>query len=459
MEKEILLSKILKFLQEENYEELRKLCEEAHPVDIAEIIQDFEPDVSWKILQLPGPKVRGEIFSNIEPDLQVEIATQLDTKELADLITHMSHDDRVDLIRIIPEEQSEVVLKALAYAEREDIRKLLAYEEGTAGSIMTSEYVTLSKDLNVKEAIEELRKQAPNKETIYYAYIVDKNRKLIGFVSLADLITAQSYKFVHEIMDEDILYVTSDDDQEEVADMISKYDLIAIPVVNSDNQIVGIVTYDDAIDVINQEHTEDMEKFMAITGDHEPGNYLRTTVWEHFKKRAGWVLGLAIIGLLAGTVISAFEETLEVLVALAFFIPMIADTGGNVGSQSATVVIRALALKDLSIMDFPKIIIKEFGISLILSILIGCITFINAILIMRGVDIPEGFNFIVIAMTVGIALSLQVISSTLIGAFLPLAAAKLRFDPAVAASPAITTTVDITGLIIYFSVAKAILSL
>ncbi|MGM0608798.1 MAG: magnesium transporter [Candidatus Muiribacteriota bacterium] len=455
----LLIPELKELIKEENYKALKDFCEESHPVDIAEILQYFTPVESWYILRILDHEIQGEIFSNIEPDFQVEITSLLNKKELTSLITHMSHDDRVDLLKIIPEKQKELVLSAIAKAEREDIKRLLSYEEGTAGSIMTSEYVILSKELTVTQAIEEVRKQAPDKETIYYTYIVDKNRKLIGFVSLADLITELSGKKLYEIMNEDIIFVNSDEDQEIVSNKISKYDLIAIPVVNKNKQLVGIVTYDDAIDVINQEHTEDMEKFMAITGEHEGSNYLKTSVWKHFKNRIGWVIGLAFIGLLAGSVIAAFEESLEVLVVLAFFMPMIADTGGNVGSQAATVVIRALALKELSITDFPKIIFKEFGISLMLSVLIGVVTFINAIIIMRGASIPDEFQVITIALTIALALSMQVISSTLIGAFLPMAAAKMNLDPAVAASPAITTTVDITGLIIYFTLARIILNL
>ncbi len=454
-----LVPDIKEFIDNNQLQALKEFCEESHPADIAEILEALEPEDAWKILKVLEHDSQAEIFANLIEEVQVEIATSLSKKELVTLITNMSHDDRVDLLRKIPEEKIEIVLPALAQAEREDIRRLMSYEEGTAGSIMTSEYVILAKDLKVREAIEELRKQAPDKETIYYTYIVDKDRRLIGFVSLADLITEPSTKTVAEIMDDDIIYVHANDDQEEVSHKISKYDLLAIPVVNENNQLVGIVTYDDAIDVLNQEHTEDMEKFMAISGSHEMGNYLKTPVWIHFKNRVYWVIGLAIIGLFSGTVISSYESTIASLIVLTLFMPMLADTGGNVGSQSASVVIRALALQDLTPKDLPKILFKEFRISLMLSFLLGCLTFVNAMIIMRNATIPENFSFLLIAVTIALALSLQVISSTLIGALLPLLAAKMKFDPAVAASPAITTLVDITGLLIYFSLAKIILGL
>ncbi len=264
----------------------------------------------------------------------------------------MSPDDRVDLLKRIPEERREAIMPAMAMAEREDIRRLSAYREGSAGAVMTSDYATLTSELTAAQAIERLRKEAPDKETIYYAYVLDNERHLIGFVSLKDLILAR----FHTRGSAPSCTGTSsirqvDDDQEEAARKIQKYDLIALPVVNDAGALVGIITHDDAIDIITQEHTEDMEKLMAITGSHEARVYLRTSSWTHFKNRAVWIVGLAALEIVSGFIIHSYEHTLMSLMILALYMPMIADTGGNTGSQSATVVIRAMALGEIAPKD------------------------------------------------------------------------------------------------------------
>lgn len=263
----------------------------------------------------------------------------------------MSPDDRTDLFKQFPEKLRGDVLPALAQAEREDIRRLAAYREGTAGAVMTSDYATLSPDLTAFQAIERLREVAPDKETIYYAYVVDEKRKLIGFVSLKDLIVARRESRVGDIMNDEVVFARVTDDQEEVARKIQKFDLIALPVINGGNAIVGIVTHDDAMDIITQEHTEDLEKFMAIVGTHEDAVYMKNSIWDHFKNRYPWIVALAILGLVSGFIVQSFEDLLMQFTVLAAFMPMLADTGGNTGSQSATLVIRALALKEVSTRD------------------------------------------------------------------------------------------------------------
>jgi len=371
----------------------------------------------------------------------------------------MPHDDRADLFKRLSEERQEAILPALAQAEREDIRRLAAYEEGTAGAVMTSDYATVNPDLTAAEAIERLRREAPNKETIYYSYVVDEKRRLLGQVSLKDLILARPHSQVRDIMYEEVVRVRVNEDQEMAARMIQKYDLLALPVINGGDALVGIITHDDALDIITQEHTEDMEKFMAISGSHEAGVYLRTPAWVHFANRAFWVVGLAAMGLVSGLIIQSFQSTLMQLMILAFYMPMVTSTGGNTGSQSATVVIRALALGEVAPRDALKILFKEFQVAVLLSLALGLLSFGKVMYLSQGTQVPPGFTLGWIGLVIAVALGLQVVTATLVGAVLPLAAARMKWDPAVVASPALATVVDITGLLLYFMTAKTLLGI
>lgn len=457
--KSFLFPEIKELVEQKKWDIINDLLEDIHPAEIAEIISEFSPEEAWEILSNIEISKRSEIFSHLDLELQTSIAEKLSRSDLIELLTEMPSDDRVDLFKKFPEEKQEVILPALAQAEREDIRRLASYPERSAGSVMTSEYVAFPAYIKVKEALNKLRLEAPRKETIYYAYVINEKRQLIGFVELADLILADPETYIADIMESEVIYAKVDEDQESVARKIQKYDLIAIPVVNGNNTLVGIITHDDALDIITQEHTEDMEKLMAIAGSHESGVYLRTPSYVHFKNRAVWVVSLAAVGLISGMIIHSFEETLTRLLVLALYMPMVADTGGNVGSQSATVVVRALALKEISFRDFFKVIFKEFKIAILLAIVLGILSFAKVMWLSADSEIPAGFSLFKIASVIALALSLQVITATLIGAMLPLVAAKFKLDPAVVASPALTTIVDITGLLIYFSIATALLGI
>ena len=297
MKNPLLVPELRQFLAENDVARLQDFCVNNHPGDVADFISALEPDEIRGILMHIEPQLRAEIFSHFNDGLQLDISETLDRRELVRLIADMSPDDRVDLIKHIPDERRERILPGLAQAEREDIRRLAAYPEGTAGAVMTSEYALLQPDLTVAAAIDRLRAEAPDKETIYYAYVVDNKRTLIGFVSLKDLILAPPSKKIEDLMHREVICCKASDDQELAAGLIAKYDLLALPVVNGQNVLLGIITHDDAIDVINQEHTEDMEKFMAIGGSHETGTYLQTSAWEHFKNRIGWLVALALLGL------------------------------------------------------------------------------------------------------------------------------------------------------------------
>jgi len=455
----LLVPELRDYLRTNDVEGIREFCRFCHPASIAEFISPLAPEEIWKILSLADPEIRPEIFAHLDPEVQMTVTEVIPRQELASLITDLPPDDRVDLIKRMPEDRREMLMRLLARAEREDIRRLSSYEEGTAGAVMTSDYAALPPDITVAEAIQKLRLEAPDKETIYYAYVVDANRRLLGFVSLKDLILALSHQTVSDIMHRDAIFCRVNDDQEEAARIIQKYDLLALPVVNEQGQLVGIITHDDAMDIITQEQTEDIEKLMAIGGAHLAGAYLRTSVWSHFKNRAVWIVALAALGLVSGIIIHSFEETLTHMLILALYMPMVADTGGNTGSQSATVVVRALALREINLRDTLRVLWKEFRIAILLALVLAALSWAKVMYLSQGAEIPAGFSLAGIAFCIAFALGLQVISSALVGAGLPLLATVLKFDPAVVASPALTTVVDITGLIIYFNTARWVLGL
>ncbi len=443
----------------EELSDLQEFCSTHHPAEVADLLKDLLASEVWKILSCLDPELQARVFTHLDEGVQVDTAELLRRQELAQLITLMEPDDRVHLLKRFPEGKLETLLPALAQAEREDIRKLSSYPDGTAGSIMTSEYVTLPPDISAEQALARIRSEAPDKETIYYAYVIDEARRLEGFVSLKDLILARPVSRVEDIMSREVILSRTLDDQEEAASKIAKYDLLALPVVNESDVLVGIITYDDAMDIINQEYTEDMEKFMAIAGKHEERAYLRTSVWTHFKNRSLWVVILAALGLVSGMVIQKFEDTLMSLLILAAFIPMLADTGGNTGSQAATMVIRALALREISVKDALRVLWKEFRISILISIVLALLTFARVMFFSRHFEIPGQYSSIRVGISIATALGLQVISATLIGAVLPLIATRVKVDPAVVASPALTTVVDITGLLIFFTTVKLMLGI
>lgn len=459
MKNPLLVPELRELLASNNVEDLKEFCSAIHPADAADFLSGLEPPEIWDVLSRIEPRVAAEIFVELDEETQVAVISLLKRHEFARLVTVMSPDERADLVKRLPEDKRESLLPSLAQAEREDIRRLTAYPEGTAGSVMTSDYATLSPGLTAAEAIEKLRREAPDKETIYYAYVVDERRKLLGFVSLKDLILAKGSTRVEDLMREDVIFANANDDQEDAARKIAKYDLIALPVVNDEGTLVGIITYDDAMDVLSQENQEDIEKLMAIAGPHEEFAYMRTSAWSHFRHRCGWIVVLAVLGLVSGAIVQNFEGLLIQFAILATFMPMLADTGGNTGSQSATLVVRALALGEITPRDAGRVIVKEFGVAILLALVLAVVAFGRVLLFGHGATIPAGFSLYRIGVAIALALGLQVVSSTLIGALLPLGAARLKFDPAVIASPALTTIVDITGLLIYFWTAKLILGL
>ena len=457
MKNPLLVPELLDLLEKDEAEKIRAFFEDMNSAIAAEFLAALPPEKLRAILVLCDKEKQVEIFSYFEFEQQRELLQHLKRREIARILTDMPPDDRADLFKRLPEEERELILPALAHAEREDIRRLSSYEEGTAGAVMTSDYATLSVDYTVEQALEHLRLEAPDKETIFWSYVIDRKRRLLGSVSLQDLIIARRNETVETIMYTDIIYAYAHDDQEDAARKIQQYNLFSLPVLDAEGVVVGIITHDDAMDIITEEHTEDLEKLMAITGSHETGVYMRTSALQHFGNRSVWVAGLAILGLLSGMIIQQYEDMLMQFAILAVFIPMLAAAGGNTGSQSSTLVIRALALKEISLRDIFPVLAKEFRVALLLGILLGGIAYLRVIIFGGGSTTPNGISLTLIGFTIAIALSLQVVTATLIGAILPFVATRLKFDPAVIASPALASIVDITGLAIYFTVASLFL--
>ncbi|MDI9430121.1 MAG: magnesium transporter [Planctomycetota bacterium] len=453
----ILAPELLELIDSGDFVTLREVVEAVHPAETADFVAALNDADIWRFLAAVSQQQAAEVFSHFELDRQVELACGANRRAMARMLEELPHDDRADLVQRLDPQVAEQILPLVAKAEREDIRKLVGYAEGTAGALMSSDYATLRPDMSVAQALEQVRLQAPNKETIYYIYVVDQDHGLIGLVSLKDLILARPTQQISDIMHEDVISADVSDDQEPVAHKIEKYDLLAIPVINGDSKLVGIITHDDVMDVIRQEQQEDVEKLMAIRGRHQAGEYLRTPAWTHFRNRVTWVVILAVLGLVSGLIVQSFEGLLLQFAILAAFMPMLADTGGNTGSQSATLVVRALAMEEVRPKDMLRVILKELKVSVLLACVLATVAFGRVLAFGSGSTMPQGASLAWIGMAISIALGLQVISATLIGAILPLVAARIKLDPAVVASPALTTIVDITGLLLFFGTAKLLL--
>jgi magnesium transporter len=457
MKNPLIVPELLELLEANDRETLEEIVHAIHPARLAEFVAALKDEDLWRFLSAIPKKAAAAIFSNLDLDRQVELATGANRQAMARLLEELPHDDRADLVKNLDPSVADQILPLVAKADREDIRRLASFEEGTAGALMSSDYATLHPDMTIEQALAQIRLQAPSKETIYYIYVTDEQNRLVGFVSLKDLILSRPDQKVRDIMHEDVITAELNEDQEIVARKIEKYDLIAIPVINAERQLVGIVTHDDAMDVIRQEQQEDVEKLMAISGEHRAGEYLRTPSLQHFRNRVGWVLILGILGLFSGFIVQQFETLLMSFAILAAFMPMLADTGGNTGSQSATLVVRALALGEVRPADFFRVIVKELKVSLLLAAVLSVVAFLRVWLYYLASKTPPPVTVVRMGATVSLALGIQVVSATLLGAILPLLAARFKWDPAVVASPALTTLVDITGLFLFFTVARVLL--
>ena len=424
---------------------LRALIDNEHAADVAAALEEFEPHHVWAMLDLLTVAQQADIFGYLERDFQVELAHSASRAKLARIVTAMNADERADLFNELSDEQQDALLPALAQAEREDIRRLAGYEEDTAGSIMTSDYALLNETLSAAQAIEKLRHEAPDKETIYRAYVTGADRRLLGAVRLRDLILASPKALVRDLMEAEPVYVHVDEDQEEVARKISRYDVLALPVVDAEHRIVGIVTHDDAMDVIQEEATEDFHKVGSV-GDLDT-SVRDASIGLLYRKRIAWLVLLVFGNLLSGAGIHYYEDTIAAVVALVFFLPLLIGSGGNAGSQAATLMVRALATGDVQLKDWGRMLGREVLIALLLGLTMALA--VSGIGWYRGG--PE------VALAVAMTMVLVVLAGSLIGMLLPFVLSRFKLDPATASAPLVTTLADASGVFIYFGVATAIL--
>jgi magnesium transporter len=442
-----LLSELFVLAAGGDREALRSYCDSLHPADLASVLVEAPASEAILVLDALDHQQSAEIFAHLDHESQQEIAPLMADTRLARIISRMDADDRVDFVQRLPEARSEKLLHMLAQTEREDILKLGSYREGTAGALMTSDYATLRPALTARQALDKLRLEAPDKETIYYAYVIDYERRLLGLVSLKDLILARPDTRVEDLMRRELVTATVDEKQEEVARKLAQYDLIAIPVTNGNESLAGIVTFDDAHDVAEAEATSDFHRMSSIslmnTSLRDAGIGLLV------RKRLPWLLVLVFMNIFSGAGIAYFENTIQAAVALLFFLPLLIGSGGNAGSQSATLMVRALATGDVRRKDWLHLLGKEVGVALGIGLCLGI--GVSLIGIFRGG--PD------IAVVVALTMVAVVLAGSLIGMSLPFLLTRFRLDPATASGPLITSLADMAGVIIYFSIATWYLGL
>jgi len=450
------LTQWTELLVQQKEEQLLALLCDAPFIEAAEFLTQQPPLQLLALLTRLPQELQGAIFANFSEEKQLTLYQLLTKKDFAGIFTHIPSHQRAEFYQQLGDKEQVQLLPYLSKKVREDVITLSAYPPGTAGSIMSTDFATVIEDMTVKQAIQKLREDSPSKKMIYYIYVVDKNMQMLGFVSLKDLIMAVPNEKVASVLHDNFVYATITDDRESVAQQVEKYDLVAIPILNEEKQLVGIVRYDDAMDVIRAEETEDMEKFMGIVSNEETSDYLKSSSFQHFRKRVTWIVGLFIASILSEIIIHKHEALLGRLTVLALYLPMIAGAGGNAGSQAATVVIRAVSLGQITLRNWLKVILKEAQVAFWLAFCLFFLAFLKVIILSGNVAL-ENHSTYRLAFAIALALSLQVITSTVVGAALPLIAKYFNGDPAVAASPAITTLVDITGMAIYFTTSMILL--
>lgn len=449
---------IFELIEEKKYARLRELLSDMNPADIAQILEDVPERELPVIFRILPKELAAEVFVEMDSEMQQLLIEAFSDTELREVMDELFMDDTVDIIDEMPATVAKRIISQTDAKKRKMINQLLAYPDDSAGSIMTTEYVDLKKNMTVDEAFDRIRSVGLDTETIYTCYVIDQSRHLLGIVTVKDLLLNEKSCVLSNIMDENIIYANTLDDKEDVAGQFEKYDLMALPVVDKESRLVGIVTVDDAIDVIQEEATEDIEKMAAILPSDK--TYFRTGIFATFKSRIPWLMLLMISATFTGAIISNFEEKLTVFPALIAFIPMLMDTGGNSGSQSSVTIIRGISLGDIEFRDIFRVIWKEIRVALCCSTVLAAVNFVKLwlvdYLLFHTFDPGKQILEIVV---VCVTLFFTVIVAKLIGCVLPILAKKIGFDPAVMASPFITTLVDAISLFIYFKIAIMLLGM
>ena len=437
----------VKLLQQRQYKAVRSILDVMNEVDIASLLSELDDkELALAFRLIPKDKA-AEVFANMESSMQTYLVEMFSEKELKELLDDLYMDDTVDLLEELPANLVNRILDTVSTSDRALINQLLNYPEDSAGSIMTTEYVDIRENMTVAQSMAHIKETGIHKETIYTCYVTER-RRLTGIVSAKDLMTTDDDVLIRDLMETEIISVKTHTDKEEVAKLFTKYDFLAIPVLDTDGLMVGIVTFDDAMDVMVEESTEDITKMAAINPSEK--TYFETSVFAHARNRIPWLLILMFTSIITGTIITKYENAFAAIPRHVSFIPMLMDTGGNSGSQSSTLIIRGLALSQIRFKDIFRVIFKEFRISLIVGAVLA---------LTNGVRIMIQYNDAGLALVIALSLIGTVVISKMVGCMLPLLASKIHLDPAIMASPLITTLVDIFSILIYFNVATMLFNL
>ena len=449
----VIINELDELIINRNFSGIKELLKDMEPMDISLVLQEFPKKIAILFRLLPKD-LAAEVFVEMDTDSQEVLLSSFTDTELKEVLDEIYIDDTVDIIEEMPANVVKRILYNTDAETRKTINDILNYPDDSAGSIMTTEYVKLDEDITVEDALKRIRRTGIDKETIYTCYVTSPNRQLLGYVTAKQLLLADEEMIISEIMDTNIIYVHTHEDKEIVANQMSKYDLLALPVVDKENRLVGIVTVDDAIDVIEEEATEDIEKMAAMLPSDKP--YLLTSVFEIWKQRIPWLLLLMITATFTSQIITGFEDKLTSVAILTAYIPMLMGSGGNAGGQTSVTIIRGLALEEIHLKDIFKIIFKELRVSIFCGGVLAIVTFGKLFIIdkwLLGIDTITTK----VSLTVSLTILLVIIVAKLVGCVLPILAKRIGLDPAVMASPFITTIVDAISLLVYFGIASAII--
>ena len=454
---------LTELLNQRRYASLIQQLDEMNPVDAAEYLTGLSAEQLPFVFRILKKDNAAEIFAELDPELQNQIVCQLSDREMREIIEELSTDDAVDMLEEMPANVVKKILRNASAETRAELNRFLSYPENSAGSVMTSEFIDLRRAMTCAQAVDRIRRTGLDKETVYVAYVTDEKRVLQGVVPLKSLLFSEPHQTLDEIMDEAVIYAHTLDDRETVANLISHYDLIALPIVDTEKRLVGLVTVDDAMDVMEAEATEDIEKMAAILPTDKP--YLRTGVWETWKKRIPWLLLLMVSATFTSTIITHYETAIGTYAILSAFFPMLMDTGGNAGGQTSVTVIRGMSLDEIRLGDVFRVLWKEFRVSLLCGLTLAAATFLKVYAVdfrFHNVTVLSNGsvqNNLLIAAIISVTVFCAIIIAKLIGTLLPMGAKRLGLDPAVMASPFITTIVDTLVLMLYFTIASALLPL
>lgn len=452
---EEMLECIIILLENRNISELKRSLNEVNPVDIARLLEEIEDERQRTFLfRMLTKENAAETFVEFDGDTQENLIRAFSDTELREVLDEIYIDDAADIIEEMPATIVKRILKNTDKETREAINTILKYPDDSAGSIMTPEFVDLKKDMTVEDAFKRIRRTGVDKETIYTCYVTDASRHLIGVTTVKELLLNDYDDAIEDFMETNVISINTLDDQEYASEMLSKYDFLALPVVDMENRLVGIITYDDAIDVIQEENTEDIQKMAAIMPTDTP--YLKTSVFETFKKRIPWLMLLMVSATITSQILTTFENKLASVIVLNAFIPMLMDTGGNTGSQASVSIIRALSLGEIGIRDIFKVLWKEIRVALCCGVSLSVICFAKLMLFDRVIMGNDDVT-VIVAIVISLTILVEIILAKIVGCTLPIVAKKIGFDPAVMASPFITTIVDAISLLVYIAFASLLL--